>query len=51
MHSSTNYAVVQYFRELMADRVIFREAHPITLDIFFGKFLKFISETNLSAFL
>ncbi|MEM7760422.1 MAG: Uma2 family endonuclease [Cyanobacteria bacterium P01_A01_bin.40] len=32
MHSSTNYAVVQYFRELMADRAIIREAHPITLD-------------------
>ena len=32
MHSSTNYAVVKYFRELLQDRAIIREAHPITLD-------------------
>ena len=32
MHSSTNYSVVQYFREILKDRAIVREAHPITLD-------------------
>lgn len=32
MHSSTNYAVAEYFRDLLRDRAIIREAHPITLD-------------------
>ena len=29
MHSSTNYAVVKYFRELLKDRAIGREVHPM----------------------
>ncbi|MEO0014680.1 MAG: hypothetical protein RLZZ535_3069 [Cyanobacteriota bacterium] len=32
MHSSTNYSVAEYFRDLLRDRAIIREAHPITLD-------------------
>ena len=32
MHSSTNYSVVEYFQELLKNRVVVREAHPITLD-------------------
>jgi Uma2 family endonuclease len=32
MHSSTNYSVAEYFRALLRDRAIIREAHPITLD-------------------
>ncbi len=32
MHSSTNYSVVEYFKELLSDRVVIREAHPVTLD-------------------
>ncbi len=32
MHSSTNYSVAEYFRELLKDRAIVREAHPVTLD-------------------
>lgn len=32
MHSSTNYSVVEYFKELLKDRAVVREAHPITLD-------------------
>ena len=32
MHSSTNYSVAEYFRELLKKRAIVREAHPITLD-------------------
>ncbi len=32
MHSSTNYLVAEYFRELLEKRAIVREAHPITLD-------------------
>lgn len=32
MHSSINYSVVTYFRELLKERAIIREAHPITLD-------------------
>ncbi|MEL7008386.1 MAG: hypothetical protein AAGM29_07210 [Cyanobacteria bacterium J06588_4] len=32
MHSSTNYAVVEYLRGLLRGQTIIREAHPITLD-------------------
>ncbi len=32
MHSSTSYSVVEYFRELLQDRAVIREAHPVTLD-------------------
>jgi Uma2 family endonuclease len=32
MHSSTNYSVAEYLRDLLRDRAIVREAHPITLD-------------------
>ena len=32
MHSSTNYSVVKYFRELLTNLAIIREAHPVTLD-------------------
>ncbi len=32
MHSSTNYSVVEYFRKILQDSAIVREAHPITLD-------------------
>lgn len=32
MHSSTNYSVAEYFRDLLRNRAIIREAHPITLD-------------------
>jgi Uma2 family endonuclease len=32
MHSSTNYAVAEYLRDLLRARAIIREAHPITLD-------------------
>jgi Uma2 family endonuclease len=32
MHSSTNYSVAEYFRNLLRDRATIREAHPITLD-------------------
>ena len=32
MHSSTNYSVVEYFRKILQDRAVVREAHPITLD-------------------
>ena len=32
IHSSTNYSVVEYFRALLKDRAVVREAHPITLD-------------------
>lgn len=32
MHSSTNYSVAEYFRDLLRERAIIREAHPITLD-------------------
>ena len=32
MHSSTNYSVAEYFRELLGKRAVIREAHPITLD-------------------
>ena len=32
MHSSTNYSVVEYFRELLQNQAVIREAHPITLD-------------------
>lgn len=32
MHSSTNYSVVEYFKELLQRRAVIRESHPITLD-------------------
>jgi Uma2 family endonuclease len=32
MHSSTNYAVAEYLRDLLRAKAIIREAHPITLD-------------------
>ena len=32
MHSSTNYSVVRYLEELLQDKAVVREAHPITLD-------------------
>lgn len=32
MHSSTNYSVVEYFKELLQKKVVIREAHPVTLD-------------------
>ncbi|MGF1588521.1 MAG: Uma2 family endonuclease [Pleurocapsa sp.] len=32
MHSSINYSVVEYFKELLQNRAVIREAHPITLD-------------------
>lgn len=32
MHSSTNYSVVEYFKQLLSDQVVVREAHPVTLD-------------------
>jgi Uma2 family endonuclease len=32
MHSSTNYSVAEYLRDLLRDKAIIREAHPITLD-------------------
>lgn len=32
MHSSTNYSVVEYLKELLQERAVVREAHPVTLD-------------------
>ena len=32
MHSSTNYSVVEYLKELLRNQAVIREAHPITLD-------------------
>ena len=32
IHSSTNYSVVRYLEELLQDKAVVREAHPITLD-------------------
>ncbi|MEL6440363.1 MAG: Uma2 family endonuclease [Cyanobacteria bacterium J06621_8] len=32
MHSSTNYLVVEYLKELLRGSAIVREAHPVTLD-------------------
>ena len=32
MHSSTNYSVVAYFQEILQNRAVVREAHPVTLD-------------------
>lgn len=32
MHSSTNYSVVKYLRELLQGKAVVREAHPVTLD-------------------
>lgn len=32
MHSSTNYSVVEYLKELLKGKAVVREAHPVTLD-------------------
>lgn len=32
MHSSTNYSVVEYLKELLRGNAVVREAHPVTLD-------------------
>jgi Uma2 family endonuclease len=32
LHTSTNYSVANYLRELLKEKAVIREAHPITLD-------------------
>ena len=32
LHTSTNYSVAEYLRELLRGKAIIREAHPVTLD-------------------
>jgi Uma2 family endonuclease len=32
LHTSTNYSVAEYLRELLRGKAVIREAHPITLD-------------------
>jgi Uma2 family endonuclease len=32
LHTSTNYSVAEYLRELLRGKAVIREAHPVTLD-------------------